>query len=254
MALAIDLNSDVGESFGHWQLGCDEAAMGLITSANIACGFHASDPMTMVKTVRLAKANGVAVGAHPGFHDLVGFGRRAVAATPEEIKADVIYQIGALMGVCNSEGVRMRHVKVHGALYNLAEKDISISTAIAEAIGSVGAELIMICLAHSKMVEGAKAAGVKYAEEAFADRAYTSDGTLVPRRQPGAVLQDIGEISDRVWSMVESHTVKSIDGVEIPMNPQTICVHGDTPGAVEMIRAIRKKLEAEGVVLKAFGQ
>ncbi|MEN6625349.1 MAG: 5-oxoprolinase subunit PxpA [Candidatus Sumerlaeia bacterium] len=254
MSLAIDLNSDVGESFGRWQLGCDEDAMALITSANIACGFHASDPMTMVRTVRLAKANGVAVGAHPGFHDLAGFGRRAVAATPDEIKADVIYQIGALMGVCHSEGVRMRHVKVHGALYNMAENDISISIAIAEAIGSVDPELIMVCLAHSKMVEGAKAAGVKYVQEAFADRAYTREGTLVPRRQPGAVLEDIGEIADRVWSMVESHTVKSIDGVEIPMNPQTICVHGDTPGAVEMIRAIRRRLEAEGVALKAFGQ
>lgn len=254
MALTMDLNSDVGESYGAWKLGCDEDAMPLITSANIACGFHASDPMTMLNTVRLAKAHGVAVGAHPGFHDLVGFGRRPIAASVEEIKADVIYQIGALLGICRAEGVRMQHVKAHGALYNMAAEDDAIAVAIAQAIKSVNPDLIMVCLAGSKLVEGAKAAGVKYVEEAFADRAYTDEGTLVSRNVAGSVLQDVDEIAERVWGMVKDGAVKSIDGNMVPINAQTICVHGDTPGAVEMIRAIRKKLEAEGVELKAFGR
>ncbi|MCE5228159.1 LamB/YcsF family protein [bacterium] len=252
--LRIDLNSDAGEGFGAWKLGCDEDAMPFITSANVACGFHASDPLTMIRTVRLAKAHGVAVGAHPGFHDLVGFGRRAMAASLEEIRADVIYQVGALWGVCRSEGVRMQHVKPHGALYNLAAEDVSVATAIADAIKSVDPELVMVCLANSKMVDGAMNAGLRFVEEAFADRAYTADGTLVSRRVAGAVLEDIDMIAERVWSMIHDGSIASLDGAIVPINAQTICVHGDTPGAVEMIRAIRSRIKAGGVELKAFGK
>lgn len=254
MALRIDLNSDVGESFGPWRLGCDEDAMPLITSANVACGFHASDPLNMINTVRLAKAHGVAIGAHPGFPDLVGFGRRTIAASPDEIRADVIYQVGALLGVCRSERLPMQHVKAHGALYNLAAENVSVAAAIADAIKAVDPELIMVCLAGSKMVEAARAAGLRHVEEVFADRAYTREGTLVPRSVPGSILEDIDAIAARVWKMVETGTVKSIDGAEVNIRAQTICVHGDTPGAVEMIRAIRKRLGQEAVELRAFGQ
>ncbi len=253
MTLRIDLNADMGESFGAWRLGCDEEAMALVTSANVACGFHASDPLNMIATVRRAKAAGVAVGAHPGFPDLVGFGRREMSASPEEIRADVIYQVGALLGVCRSEGVALQHVKAHGALYNLAAIDLGTATAIAEAIRAVDPGLVMVCLAGSKMVEAACCVGLRRVEEAFADRAYTREGTLVPRKIAGSVFEDAALIAERVWSIVSRGTVKSIDGADVKLRAQTVCVHGDTPGAVGMIRAIRRKLEAEGVELKAFG-
>jgi len=252
--LRIDLNCDMGESFGDWTLGCDAEAVPYVTSINAACGFHASDPLTMQRTVRLAKKHGVAVGAHPGFRDLVGFGRRAVAATPEEIEADVIYQIGALLGFCRAEGVGLQHVKAHGALYNLAEKDMGVASAIAEAIKAVDPSLYMLCLAGSVMVEAAKKAGLGYVEEAFADRAYTPEGTLVSRKLPGAVISDAGEVADRVLLMVTENKIVAVDGTEIPIRAQTVCVHGDTPGAVDMIKKIRSRLEAAGVELRAFGR
>lgn len=249
----IDLNCDMGESFGVYNLGCDAEAMPNVTSINVACGFHASDPATMLNTVRLAKKYGVAVGAHPSFPDLVGFGRRMMAATKEEIFADVVYQIGALWAMCKSEGVKLQHVKVHGALYNAAEKDITIATAIAEAIKAVDPDLYMVCLGKSVMVEAAKAVGVKFVEEAFADRAYTAQGNLVSRKQAGAVIHDLDIIAERVLTMVKEKQVTSIDGVVVPISAQTICVHGDTPGAVAMIKAIRVALEQNGIALKAFG-
>lgn len=250
----IDLNCDMGESFGTYTLGYDSEAMPYVTSINVACGFHASDPSNMYKTVQLAKKNGVAVGAHPSFPDLVGFGRRVLAASPEEIKADVIYQIGALLGFCKAEGVAMQHVKPHGAMYNVAEKDITAATAIAEAIKAVDPNLYMLCLANSAMVEAAKKVGVKYVEEAFADRAYTNSGNLVPRKQAGSVIHDVNEVADRVLMMVTEKKVVSIDGAYVPIQAQTVCVHGDTPGAVDMIKAIRAKLDAAGVTLQAFGK
>lgn len=250
----IDLNCDMGESFGIYTLGYDSEAMPYVTSINVACGFHASDPSNMYKSVQLAKKYGIAVGAHPSFPDLVGFGRRVLAASPEEIKADVIYQIGALLGFCKAEGISMQHVKAHGALYNVAEKDIAAAVAIAEAIKAVDPNIYMLCLANSVMVEAAKKVGVKYVEEAFADRAYTSSGNLVPRKQAGSVIHDVDLVAERVLMMVKEKKVVSIEGADVPIQAQTICVHGDTPGAVDMIKAIRAKLDAAGVVLQAFGK
>lgn len=251
--ISIDLNCDMGEGFGVYTLGYDEEAMPHVSSINVACGFHASDPANMWKTVRLAKQYGIAVGAHPAFPDLVGFGRRSMAASTEEIKADVIYQIGALWAFCQAEGIKMQHVKVHGAMYNQAEKDIQVAVAIAEAIKAVDPGLYMLCLGNSTMVEGAKQAGVNYVEEAFADRAYTAQGTLVPRKQAGAVIHDVSLVAERVLSMVKHKEVAAIDGSIVPITAQTICVHGDTPGAIDMIKAIRHKLEQEGIALKPFG-
>jgi UPF0271 protein len=251
--VTIDLNCDMGESFGVYTLGCDAEAMPYVTSVNVACGFHASDPSTMLNTVRLAKRYRVAIGAHPSFPDLVGFGRRVMAASKEEIFADVVYQIGALWGMCKSEGVKLQHVKVHGALYNVAEKDLEIGKTIAEAIKAVDSDLYMVCLGKSAMVEAAKAVGVRYVEEAFADRAYTSQGNLVSRKQSGAVIHDLDIIANRVLTMVKDKQVTSIDGDVVPISAQTICVHGDTPGAVAMIKAIKSQLEQSGINLKSFG-
>lgn len=251
---SIDLNCDMGESYGIYTLGYDEAAMPYVTSINVACGFHASDPRNMLKTIRLAKKYGVAIGAHPSFPDLQGFGRRFMELSTEEIKADVIYQIGALWALCKTEGLTLQHVKVHGALYNAAEKDIKVATAIAEAIKAVDAALYMVCLSHSAMVTAAKNVGVHYVEEAFADRAYTNQGTLVSRTQPGAVMHDPIIVAERVLAMVSDSSIKTIEGEIISMNAQTICVHGDTPGAVDMIKTIADKFKQHGIVLKAFGQ
>jgi len=253
MMIQIDLNCDMGESFGVYNLGHDEEAMPYVTSINVACGFHASDPLNMMKTVKLAKKFGVAVGAHPSFPDLVGFGRREMVATAEEIKADVIYQIGALWGYCLTEGIKMQHVKAHGGMYNMAVKDMSVATALAEAIKAVDPGLIMLCLANTAMVTAAKQVGVKYVEESFADRAYTAQGSLVSRKLPGSVIHDIDIVAERVLNMVKNNQVTSIDGVQVALKTQTVCVHGDTPGAVGMIKKIREKLAAEGVTVKAFG-
>jgi len=251
--IRIDLNCDMGESYGVYKLGHDEEAMPYVTSINVACGFHASDPSNMLKTIRLAKKYGVAIGAHPSFPDLVGFGRRIMAASNEEIKADVIYQIGALWALCKTEGLSLQHVKVHGGLYNAAEKNIEVATAIADGIKAVDANLYMVCLGNSTMVTAAQNVGVKYVEEAFADRAYTKQGTLVSRKQSGAVIHDVELVANRVLSMVKDKSVKSIEGLDIPISAQTICVHGDTPGAVEMIKTIREKLEGNGIKFQAFG-
>ena len=249
----IDLNCDMGESFGTYVLGYDEMATPFVTSVNVACGFHASDPDHMAKTVSLAKKHGIAVGAHPGFPDLVGFGRRTMALTPDEIKNAVIYQIGALDGFCRAAGIKMQHVKAHGALYNMAEKDLSIATAIAAAIQAVNPSLYMLCLANSQMVTAAKQLGVPFVEEAFADRAYTEEGTLVSRKIAGSVIHDVSEVVTRVVRMVKDHSVISITGKEVPIQAQTICVHGDTPGAVDMVQALRRALENENIAVKAFG-
>lgn len=252
--MSMDLNCDMGESYGVYTLGYDEEAMPYVTSINVACGFHASDPSNMLKTIRLAKKYGVAIGAHPSFPDLAGFGRRFMELSTEEIKADVIYQIGALWALCKSEGLTLQHVKVHGALYNAAEKDSKVATAIAEAIKAVDPKLYMVCLGNSLMVTAAKNVGVKYVEEAFADRAYTSQGTLVSRKQPGAVIHDIAMVAERVLAMAKDKSVKSIDGKVIPISAQTICVHGDTPGAVDMIKAITDTFKQHNITLKSFGQ
>jgi UPF0271 protein len=251
--LSIDLNCDMGEGFGAYDMGSDEQVMPYITSANIACGFHASDPARMWKTVKLAAKSGVSIGAHPSYPDLVGFGRRAMDATAEEISADVTYQIGALWAFCKREGVRLHHVKAHGALYNKAAENQSVAAAIAEAIKMVDPELTMVCLSNSAMVAVAQNAGIPYVEEVFADRAYSGQGKLVPRNQEGAVLHDPDMIARRVLDMVTKRTVFAIDGSEVPLKAETICVHGDTAGSFEMIKAIKCTLEAGNIALKAFG-
>jgi UPF0271 protein len=251
--MQIDLNCDMGEGFGVYAIGSDELAMPFITSANIACGFHASDPETIWKTIKMAKANGVALGAHPSYPDLIGFGRRAMELSAEEVMADLLYQIGALSAFCKREGVKLQHVKPHGALYNKAAVSSTIAVAIAEAIKAVDADLYMVCLSNSEMVTAAQATGIRYVEEVFADRAYTREGKLVPRSQAGAVIHDPAVAAERVLTMVRDRCVVAIDGTPVPLNAQTICVHGDTAEAIEMIRIIRTRLEQEKVQLKAFG-
>jgi len=248
----IDLNCDMGEGFGRYDIGQDAEAMPLISSANVACGFHASDPGTMHRTVRLAKEHGVAVGAHPSFPDRVGFGRREMSASPAEIRDDVMYQVGALLAFCKAEGVPLRHVKPHGALYNLAAREIEVATAIAAAVRSVDPSLFLVCLCGSILVDAAKEAGLPYAEEAFADRGYRKDGKLVPRRERGAVLTEPAEVAERVVRMVRDGEVTTVDGAVISIDPKTVCVHGDTPGAVELLRAIRRRLEREKIGVRSF--
>ena len=252
--LSMDMNCDMGESFGSYTLGYDSEAMPHVTSLNVACGFHASDPDVMAKTVFMAKKMGVAVGAHPGYPDLVGFGRRNMALSLEETKHAVMYQIGALDGFCRAAGLKMQHVKAHGALYNTAGDNIDVATAIAEAIKAVNPELYMLCLANSQMVAAAKNVGIPYVEEAFADRAYTEKGTLVSRKLPGSVIHDVDEVVKRVLMMVKEKQVLSIDGKVVPLNAQTICVHGDSPGAVQMVTALEAAFKKEGIALKAFGK
>ena len=249
----VDLNCDMGEGFGMYTLGYDEEVLPYITSVNAACGFHASDPLSMSNIVKLAKKYNVAIGAHPSFPDLVGFGRRVMDASLSEIKTDVMYQIGALWAFCQAEGIKMQHVKAHGALYNQAAKDVRIAEAIAEAIKAVAPDAYMLCLYNSQMAVGAKNVGVKYVEEAFADRAYNKDGSLVARSKEGSVIHDVNLVAERVLSMVKNNIVKTIDGEEIKINAQTVCVHGDTPGAVEMIKKIHACLKAENIAFKPFG-
>jgi UPF0271 protein len=242
----------MGEGFGRYDIGQDAEVMPLISSANIACGFHASDPGTMHRTVRLAKEYGVAVGAHPSFPDRVGFGRREMSASPAEIRDDVMYQVGALLAFCKAEGVPLRHVKPHGALYNLAAREIEVATAIAAAVRSVDPSLYLVCLCGSKLVAAAMEAGLPYAEEAFADRGYRKDGNLVPRREHGAVLTEPAEVAERIVRMVRDGEVTTVDGAVLSIDPKTVCVHGDTPGAVELLRAIRGRLEKEKIGVKSF--
>jgi UPF0271 protein len=242
----------MGEGFGRYVIGNDEAVMPLVSSVNVACGFHASDPSTMHRTVMLAKEWNVAVGAHPSFPDRVGFGRREMSASPAEIRDDVIYQSGALLAFCKAEGVPLRHVKPHGALYNLAARDIEVATAIATAVRSVDPSLYLVGMCGSAMAAAARDAGLKFAAEAFADRRYWKDGRLVSRREHGAVLDDPGIVAERVVRMVREGEVIAVDGTGISIDPKTVCVHGDTPGAVELLRAIRRRLEKEKIVVKSF--
>src|SRR5262245_49445384 len=215
--MRIDLNCDLGESFGVYSLGQDEAVMAHITSANVACGFHAGDPSVMRRTVRLARAHGVAVGAHPGFPDLVGFGRRAMAATPQEVEDFCAYQIGALAGIAAAEGVRLQHVKAHGELFNMAARDRELADAIARAVAAIDTSLIFFALANSLIVEAGEAAGLRVASEVFADRAYEPDGSLASRRKPGSVIHDAAEVERRVVQMVREGTVRATDGSIIPL-------------------------------------
>jgi UPF0271 protein len=248
----IDLNCDMGESFGAYRLGMDEAVIAHITSANIACGWHAGDPLVMDRTVKMAAAHGVGVGAHPGYPDLMGFGRRNLDCTPDEIRSYVIAQIGALQAFCRANGTRLRHVKPHGALYLTAVETKAVARAVAEAIVSVDPNLLYVALAGEKgamMRQVGKEVGLSVVFEAFPDRAYTAQGTLVSRRKPDAVIKDPQTVAERALRMAADGEIVSIDGAVIPIEAQTLCVHGDTPLAVDLVRNIRETLEAHGVEL-----
>jgi 5-oxoprolinase (ATP-hydrolysing) subunit A len=250
----IDLNSDVGESFGNYKLGLDEEVIPLISSANIACGFHAGDATVMRHTIAIAKKNGVAIGAHPGFPDLIGFGRRNLDASLAEIRDYVTYQIGALQAFAAAAGMVLQHVKPHGALYNMAVKDSAIWDAVAEAIAAVNARLILYVLAGMDR-ENLKAIGAKHglriAFEFFGDRAYNPDGSLVSRKEPGAVIHDGDIVAEKIVKMVKEGRVVCIDGTEIDMAADTICVHGDNPAALSLVQKIRTTLQASGVDIAA---
>ena len=250
--MKIDLNCDLGESFGNYKIGMDEEVIKYISSANIACGFHASDPLVMERTVALAKANGVKVGAHPGFPDLAGFGRRSMNVSPKELKTMVIYQIGALNAFCKANEIKMNHVKPHGAMYNMAAKDERLAFAIAEAVAQVDESLVLIGLSGSALLTAAKEVGIKCASEVFADRAYEDDGSLVPRTKIGAVITNEEEASDRAVQMIKFGNVKSISGKEIPIIADTICIHGDTPQALHLARIMRAKFAREQIEAQAL--
>jgi len=246
----IDLNCDLGESFGRWSLGHDAEVMQNITSANVACGYHAGDPNVMRDTVRLARSKGVAVGAHPGFPDLVGFGRRNMAASPRDVEDFVLYQIGALHAIAAAEGVRLQHVKAHGALYNMAIRDRVLADAIARAVSAFDRSLILFGLPGTELLRAGEAAGLPVAAEGFADRAYEPDGSLTPRSRQGAVIHDPDEVVRRAVRMARDGVVTATNGQDVPMRVATICTHGDTPGSHELTRLLRAGLEREGIVVK----
>ena len=247
---AIDLNSDLGESYGAYTMGRDADIIPLVSSANVACGFHAGDPTTMDKTAKVCKAAGAAIGAHPGFADLVGFGRRNMAVSPADAKALITYQVGALDAFCKANGLKLQHVKPHGALYNMAAKDAALAKAICEGIYEYDPTLILLGLANSEMITQAKAVGLPWAAEVFADRAYEDDGTLVARTKPGAMIKDEDEAVKRVIRMIKEGKVTSVNGKDIEMKPDSVCVHGDSEKALLFVQKIRSALEAEGIAIK----
>ena len=250
--MRIDLNADLGESFGAWTMGQDAQLMPLVTSANVACGSHAGDPAVMRKTVRLARAHGVAVGAHPGFPDLAGFGRREMQLTPQEVEDLVLFQIGALAAIAQSEGVRLQHVKAHGALYNMACRDEAMAEAIARAVVAFDPTLVLFGLPGSALLQAGLDAGLPVAAEAFADRAYCADGSLAPRSEPGSVIHEVDTVVARAVTMVRDQAVVTTDGTTIQFEADTLCLHGDTPGAALLAAAVRRGLEDAGVLVAAL--
>lgn len=250
--MRIDLNSDLGEAFGAWPMGQDAQLMPLISSANVACGFHAGDPGTIRTTIRLARKHGVAVGAHPGLQDLAGFGRREMQVTPGEVEDMVLYQIGALAAIAHSEGARLQHVKAHGALYNMACRDEALAEAIARAVVAFDPALVLFGLPGSALIQAGLDAGLPVAAEAFADRSYQPDGSLMPRSLPGSVIHDVDTVVTRAIAMVTEQTVVAADGTTIEFEADTLCLHGDTPGAAALAAAIRRGLEDAGVTIAAL--
>lgn len=235
-------------------MGQDAALMESISSANVACGFHAGDPGTMRSTVAMALEKGVAIGAHPGFPDLVGFGRREINASPDEVEAFVLYQVAALAGIAAAQGTRLQHVKPHGALYNMACRDRALAGAIARAVASLDRSLILFGLPDSELLRAGEAAGLRCAAEVFADRAYEPDGSLTSRARPGSVIHDTAAVVDRAVRMVRDQKVMAVDGSTIALRADTICLHGDTPGAAEHARAVRRGLEAAGITISNLTQ
>jgi UPF0271 protein len=249
----IDLNCDMGESFGAYTLGADAEVMRSISSANIACGYHAGDPAVMRRTIVLAREAGVAVGAHPGLPDLAGFGRREMHVTAREVEDLVLYQIGALAAIAQSEGIRLRHVKAHGALYNMAARHRALADGIARAVRAVDTSLVLFGLPASELIRAGEAAGLRVASEGFADRTYAPDGSLTPRSHGGSVIHDVEEVVRRAVRMVVEGRIRATDGSEISVQIETLCTHGDTPGAQALTRALREGLERAGVMIAPVG-
>jgi UPF0271 protein len=247
--MAIDLNCDMGEGAGE-----DEGIVPLVSSINVACGFHAGDPATIRATIRLAARHGVAVGAHPSYPDREGFGRAPMARSPEEVRDDVLYQVAAVRAFCAAEGVPLVHVKPHGALYNTAAQDPMLAAAICEAVRQVDPGLVIVCLAGSPMAGVVRSLGMRCAEEAFADRGYTPGGTLVPRGRPGALVEDPGAVAERVAAMARERRVTSVAGTPVTVAADTICLHGDTPGAAALAAAIRARLTRDGIEVRALAR
>lgn len=251
--MKVDLNCDMGEGFGPWPMGDDEAMLDIVSSANIACGFHAGDPSIMFRTAQTAKQKGVAVGAHPGFNDLHGFGRRVIRGdSPAEIERMVAYQIGAMQAVAALAGHKVTYVKAHGSLNNMANEDESLALAIARAIKGVDATLVNVCMPGLLMEKASEQVGVQVAREFFADRTYEDDGTLSSRKKPGSVLHDADAAAERVLRTLQDRAVITTSGKRIPIEIDTICVHGDEPSAVVMARTVRAKLEANGIEIAPF--
>jgi len=248
----LDLNSDLGEGYGHWALGDDAALLEVVTSANVACGFHAGDPATIDRTVRTATEHGVAIGAQVSYPDLVGFGRREIDEAPDDLTADVLYQIGALEAFARAAGSRVRYVKPHGALYNRIARDPVQAAAVVEAIRRYDPALPLLTLPGSAAMRAAEEAGIPAVAEGFADRTYTAEGRLVSRREPGAVLHDPGQVATRAVVMATEGRVETVDGGQVAVQVRSLCVHGDTPGAVELAKAVRAALDEAGLPLEAF--
>ncbi len=253
MTPCIDLNCDMGESFGAWKMGNDLAILDHVSSANIACGFHAGDPVTMHGVVEAALRKGVKVGAHPGLQDLAGFGRRSMQVTPHEAYSMVVYQVGALAAFARALGGRLNHVKAHGALYNMAAKAPPLADAIARAVKDVDSSLVLFGLAGSEMIRAARQLGLPYASEVFGDRTYQDDGSLSPRGQPGAMIEDVEQSAAQVRRMVTQGVVRSREGKDVAVQADTLCIHGDQPGALDFVRRIRADLAEAGVVVQAPG-
>ena len=252
--MRIDLNADVGESLGPWPMGDDERLIPLVSSVNVACGAHAGDPLTIERTIRLAIDHGVAVGAHPGYPDLIGFGRRDLDMTGEELEASIVYQVGAVAGIAQSLGAELRHVKPHGALYNRAAHDPAVAESIATAIRRAAPDLVLVGLSGSALLEAGVAAGLQVASEAFADRAYEADGSLRSRRLDGAILATPAAAARQALAIVRHGRVTAHDGRSVAVRADTICVHGDTPSAADYVAAIRASLAQAGVTIAALGR
>jgi len=251
VSTAIDLNCDMGESYGAWQMGNDAAVLQFVSSANVACGFHGGDPSTMRQTVAAALARGVAVGAHPSLPDLVGFGRRPMQITPQEAYDMVVYQVGALAAVAAAQGARLHHVKAHGALYNMAAKDAALAQAICRAVRDVDGSLVLYGLAGSQLVAAAQELGLRAAHEVFADRSYQDDGSLTPRSQPGAMIEDLDAAVAQVLGMVRDGMVRSVNGLAVPVRADTLCIHGDQPNALVFAQGLRDALRDAGIAVRA---
>lgn len=248
----VDLNSDLGESFGAYTIGDDARVIPLISSANVACGFHGGDPVVLAETIARCKASGVSVGAHPGYPDLQGFGRRAMAMSAAEAAAFTQYQVAAAYGMCKAQGVKLRHVKLHGALYNKAGADYVLSKAICDAVKAIDPELVFLALSGSEMVRAARDAGLAVAQEVFADRAYEEDGSLVARTKPGAMITDEDEAVRRVIRMVRDGVVEAVTGKAVAIQADSVCVHGDNEHALGFVRRIRGEFERNGIAIKSL--